>query len=71
MIKSAPIELQPGDLLTAKEAAELLGLSAITLANWRSQRKGPRYHKVGARAVRYLRADLAAFIGDDVPRAAA
>lgn len=54
--------LQPGDLLTEKEASALLGLSPITLSNWRGAGKGPRYRKLGARAVRYLRADILAYI---------
>lgn len=39
------------------EAAEYLGISPITLRNWRTQKKGPKYHKAG-RTVRYARKDL-------------
>ena len=53
--------LEPGDLIDERHAAETLGLSAKTLQNWRALGKGPRYRKIGARIVRYHRADLAAF----------
>ena len=54
--------LHPGDLLDEKEAAAILGMAVQTLRNWRWRGKGPRVHKVGARLVRYHRADLLAFI---------
>ena len=54
--------LQPGDLVDEKEAATILGVSRQTLANWRWRNEGPRARKVGARLVRYHRADLLAFI---------
>jgi excisionase family DNA binding protein len=44
-------------LLTPEEAEECLGISKATLANWRSQRSGPKFVKVG-RLVRYTVADL-------------
>lgn len=49
-------------LLTAKQAAELLGLPEATLAQWRSQRRGPPYIKLELRLVRYRRADLEEWI---------
>ena len=39
-------------LLTAEEVASLTGLSIETLAQWRSQKRGIPYLKIG-RAVRY------------------
>lgn len=53
--------IQSGDLLTEAEAAATLNCAVRTLRNWRALRKGPRYRKIGARLVRYHRADLAAF----------
>jgi predicted DNA-binding transcriptional regulator AlpA len=50
-------------LLTAKQAAEFLGLPESTLAQWRSQRRGPLYVKLESRLVRYRRSDLEAYIG--------
>ncbi len=52
----------PTDLLCDKEVAGLLNISTITLANWRSLKRGPRWVRIGARMVRYRRADLEAFI---------
>ncbi|MBW1954033.1 MAG: helix-turn-helix domain-containing protein [Deltaproteobacteria bacterium] len=43
------------------EAAKFLGLKPQTLRNLRCYRKGPPYLKLG-RAVRYLRADLEAYL---------
>jgi len=59
--KSMPV---PGDLLTEREAAAELNLSALTLRNWRALRKqdAPRFIRLGARTVRYRRSDLEAFI---------
>lgn len=57
--------IKPGDLLDTKDAAALLGIEPRTLENWRWARKGPKPRKIGTRTVRYLRADLLAFIGED------
>jgi len=47
--------------LKAKEVEEFYGLNARTLANWRHQRVGPKYHKVGG-AIRYKVEDLNEFM---------
>jgi excisionase family DNA binding protein len=47
--------------LTETQVAEQLGLSVATLRAWRHRRRGPRFLRFG-RAVRYLRADLDAFV---------
>ena len=54
-------KLEPGDLIDEHEAAAILSTAVRTLRNWRALRKGPRYRKIGARMVRYYRADLAEF----------
>lgn len=54
-------KIEPGDLVTEHEAAAILSAAVRTLRNWRALRKGPRYRKIGARMVRYHRADLAEF----------
>ena len=63
-------------LLTPKQAAEFLGVPLGTLAQWRSQRRGPAYIKLEDRLVRYRRSDLEAYLTehlvetaglDDVP----
>ncbi len=49
------------DLLKPEEVANLTGLSQETLAQWRSQKRGIPYLKVG-RAVRYDPADVQAYL---------
>jgi len=59
----AAAPLCPGDLVSEREAAAILGAGIQTLRNWRWRgRGGPRFRKIGSRIVRYHRADLAAFI---------
>ena len=48
-------------LLTTKEVANMTGLSRETLAQWRSQRRGIPYLKIG-RSVRYAFADVQAYL---------
>ena len=38
--------------LTAAQVEEMTGIKEKTLANWRSQGRGPQYHKVG-KIIRY------------------
>jgi len=48
--------------LTEIEAAAILGLKRGTLSNWRSQRRGPAYVRLGGgRVIRYKLAELEAF----------
>ncbi len=49
------------DLLKPEDVANLTGLSLETLAQWRSQKRGIPYLKVG-RAVRYDPADVQAYL---------
>ncbi len=51
-----------GRLLTPKEAAEFLGVPESTLAQWRSQGRGPLYVKLESRLVRYRATDLESYI---------
>ncbi len=55
-----PIGVLP-DLLTPEEVAEITGLSLDTLAQWRSQKRGMPYLKIG-RAVRYDPTDVQQFL---------
>jgi excisionase family DNA binding protein len=48
-------------LLNPEEVAEITGLSLDTLAQWRSQRRGIPYLKVG-RAVRYDPGDVQQYL---------
>lgn len=47
--------------LTETEAAVRLGLKVSTLRAWRHQKRGPAFVRLG-RAVRYLVADIEAFL---------
>lgn len=53
--------LTPKLFLKSTEVENLYGISAHTLANWRSKKLGPKYHKVGG-AVRYKVEDLNKFM---------
>jgi predicted DNA-binding transcriptional regulator AlpA len=53
---------QNKSLLTPKEAAAFLGIPEGTLAQWRSQRRGPRYIKLEERLVRYRVPDLEEYL---------
>lgn len=46
------------ELLTTKQAGKFLGVPPGTLAQWRSERRGPPYIKLEGRLVRYRAADL-------------
>ncbi len=48
-------------LLTPEEVAETTGLSLDTLAQWRSQKRGIPYLKIG-RAVRYDAVEVQAYL---------
>jgi hypothetical protein len=50
------------DLLDDRAAAALLNVRLQTVRNWRWQGRGPRWHRIGQRMVRYRRTDLLAFI---------
>jgi predicted DNA-binding transcriptional regulator AlpA len=47
--------------ITPEQLAEQTGISSKTWANWRSQKKGPRYYKIGKK-VFYKMADIDRFI---------
>jgi predicted DNA-binding transcriptional regulator AlpA len=49
-------------LLTPKETSELLAVPRITLIEWRRDRLGPPYVRLGRRTVRYWLSDLRAFL---------
>ncbi|RRR95561.1 helix-turn-helix transcriptional regulator [Glycomyces terrestris] len=49
-------------LLTPEETADILKVATQTLANWRSQGKGPSWVKLGARRCRYRHSEIHRFI---------
>lgn len=51
--------------MTPEDAATYLRLTKRGLEDMRAQSVGPRYHKVGARLVRYHRADLDCWLLSD------
>lgn len=55
--------LRPPNLLTTREAAELLNLKESTLEQWRWRGCGPLFIKLG-RSVRYRLVDVERFTSD-------
>jgi predicted DNA-binding transcriptional regulator AlpA len=53
-------------LLTPKQAAEFLSVPEGTLAQWRSQSRGPVFVKLEGRLVRYRARDLENYIAGRV-----
>ena len=60
--QAAPQHAAPAEYLTTAVTAKLLGMGASTLELWRARGTGPAWHKVGATAIRYSRADLDAWL---------
>jgi hypothetical protein len=60
-LSSAAVHSGSPTLLTSEVAAARLGLKPGTLAAWRSEKRGPKYFKIG-RACLYAPADLDAWI---------
>ena len=46
------------EFLTTQQAAEFLSLKLTTLNQWRWSGKGPKYIRIGERAIRYRHQDL-------------
>lgn len=57
-----PIPSDPNALLFPIEAGYLLGVERRTLDGWRHRGGGPPFVRISARAIRYRRADLLAWI---------
>ncbi len=47
-------EVDPGELIPAEQAAELLHITVQTLASWRTLGRGPRWFKIGRAAFYHL-----------------
>lgn len=50
------------NLLRPNEVAEILGVTIGALATMRYEGRGPRFIKISAKAVRYRRSDLEAWL---------
>jgi len=50
--------------LTTREAAQYLNVSERTLPGWRFLGRGPRWIRMGGRAIRYRRQELEAWAND-------
>lgn len=58
---SAPATTALGsEYMNTERAADLLGLSKVTLEQWRCRGEGPPFRRLG-RSIRYARADLVAW----------
>jgi hypothetical protein len=57
----SPADFDNEELVANEVAAPLLGLSPLTLTDWRHHKRGPAFFKVG-RLVYYRRADLWAWL---------
>jgi len=55
-------------LLTPDEVAGQTGLSVETLAQWRSQKRGPNYVKISRNFVRYRQCDLDGWLAERIVR---
>lgn len=55
----------PPEVMTTKEAAAFLGVSELTVFNWRKDGIGPRYSQPQPRIVRYLKEDLVAWLREE------
>ena len=62
--------VDPNELVDAVAAAKLLRQKPQTLAAWRCEGRGCAYLKIG-RAVYYRRADIAAWLGEQIVRPSA
>jgi predicted DNA-binding transcriptional regulator AlpA len=55
-------------LLTPDDVAGQTGLSVETLAQWRSQKRGPNYVKISRNFVRYRQSDLDGWVAGRIVR---
>ena len=62
----SPRSVSSSKLLTAAEVAELTGLSVETLAQWRSQKRGPVFVKISRNFVRYWQSDLDGWLAERI-----
>jgi len=49
-------------LMTEVDVARFMDISVRTLQQWRSRGRGPPWHKLGPKTVRYIRSELISWI---------
>jgi predicted DNA-binding transcriptional regulator AlpA len=59
-----PTNPQIDQLLTGREVAAILKLTPQTVIEWRRENRGPRWVRIGQRAIRYRRSELEAWIAE-------
>jgi len=59
-VLAVPVPTVP-DYLTTDQLSALIGISPITLAQWRRRTLGPAFVRIG-RTIRYARADVDAWL---------
>ena len=55
-------------LLSPDDVARQTGLSVETLAQWRSQKRGPNFVKISRNCVRYRQSDLDGWLAERIVR---
>ena len=55
--------IDPAADYTTREVSEAYKIKEQTLKNWRAMGRGPKFHKIGTRAVRYSGIELINFRG--------
>ena len=55
-------------LLRPEDVAKMTGLSVETLAQWRSQKRGPKFVKISRNCVRYRQSDLDGWVSERIVR---
>ena len=61
-----PTEAGISSNLNDLEAARIIGIAPITLRQWRSHGKGPKYLRIGGKCVRYRRSDIESWLDGQV-----
>lgn len=59
-------ELELKRVLPPRDAGKYIGISPLTLANWRVSGKGPRFIRLSPRKIVYRVADLELWLGERV-----
>ena len=61
-MQSSPVPEVPADILTEKQLAQSKQISVSLVRKWRRNGEGPPFLRVGAKLIRYRRADVEAWL---------